>query len=295
MMDGLRVKGFGGQTVTGRLQRVIVRRPDRAFAEADPVDWNYVAPPDLTAAQNEHDAFVSILRQEGVEVIHSEEVADGLADAIYTHDSVLITDAGAIALRMGKQLRRGEELVMARLLERLGVPMIGYVQHPAVAECGDMFWLDPRNLAIGLSFRTNREGAQQISAMLAPHGITVHSYDLPYFKGARSCLHLLSLVSLLDMDLAVAYPSLIPVALCREFELRGIKLIEVPEAEFLRGMATNVLALSPRRCLMLEGNPVTEARLREVGCEVLTYRGREISLKAEGGATCLTRPLLRTD
>jgi arginine deiminase len=58
-------------------------------------------------------------------------------------------------------------------------------------------------------------------------------------------------------------------------------------------MATNVLALGPRRCLMLEGNPVTEARLREKGCEVLTYGGREISLKAEGGATCLTRPLLR--
>jgi N-dimethylarginine dimethylaminohydrolase len=184
---------------------------------------------------------------------------------------------------------------MARLLERLDVPVIGRLQEPAVGECGDMFWLDARNLAVGLGFRTNREGARQISALVAPHGITVHSYDLPYFKGAEACLHLLSLISLVDKDMAVAYPPLMPVALCQELEARGVELIEVPQDEFLHGMATNVLAIGPRRCVMLEGNPVTEARLREKGCEVVTYTGREISLKAEGGATCLTRPLLRVD
>ena len=289
------MKSYGGQTVTGPLRRVIVRQPDRAFAAADPIAWNYEARPLLDQAQGEHKAFVSILRQEGVEVIYSDEPTDTLADAIYVHDSVLITDAGAIVLRMGKRLRRGEELVMTRLLERLNVPVIGRLQEPAVGECGDMFWLDSRNLAVGLSFRTNREGARQISALVAPHGITVHSYDLPYFKGAESCLHLLSLISLVDKDLAVAYPPLMPVALCQELEARGIELIQVPRDEFLRGMATNVLALGPRRCVMLEGNPITEARLREKGCEVVTYTGREISLKAEGGATCLTRPLLRVD
>ena len=58
-------------------------------------------------------------------------------------------------------------------------------------------------------------------------------------------------------------------------------------------MGPNVLALRPGRCLMLEGNPVTRLRLEAAGCEVLTYRGDEISLRAEGGPTCLTRPLLR--
>lgn len=58
-------------------------------------------------------------------------------------------------------------------------------------------------------------------------------------------------------------------------------------------MGPNVLALRPGRCLMREGNPVTRKRLEEAGCEVMTYRGDEISLKAEGGPTCLTRPLLR--
>jgi N-dimethylarginine dimethylaminohydrolase len=73
---------------------------------------------------------------------------------------------------------------------------------------------------------------------------------------------------------------------------RGFHFIEVPPEEFER-LGPNVLALAPGQCLMLEGNPMTQARLMAAGCEVLTYQGNEISLKAEGGATCLTRPILR--
>jgi arginine deiminase len=59
-------------------------------------------------------------------------------------------------------------------------------------------------------------------------------------------------------------------------------------------MGPNVLAISSGVCLMLEGNPLTRQRLARAGCEVLTYKGDEISLKAEGGATCLTRPIFRS-
>jgi arginine deiminase len=69
--------------------------------------------------------------------------------------------------------------------------------------------------------------------------------------------------------------------------------VEVPADEYPT-MGPNVLALAPRKCLALDGNPVTKRRLEEVGCEVLTYRGEELSLKAEGGPTCLTRPILRS-
>ena len=68
---------------------------------------------------------------------------------------------------------------------------------------------------------------------------------------------------------------------------------------FVRGLSPEEASvrlggdLAPRKALMLEGNPITRQRLEEAGCEVVTYRGREISLKAEGGPTCLTRPLWR--
>ena len=97
---------------------------------------------------------------------------------------------------------------------------------------------------------------------------------------------------MVDHDLAVAYPPLMPVTLWLELEKRGIGIVEVPEDEYAT-MGPNVLAMGPRSCLMLEGNPVTERRLKEAGCEVFTYRGHELSLKAEGGATCLTRPVWR--
>jgi arginine deiminase len=58
-------------------------------------------------------------------------------------------------------------------------------------------------------------------------------------------------------------------------------------------MGTNVLALGPRRVLMLEGNPVTRDRLERAGVQVVTYRGGEISVKGGGGPTCLTRPIRR--
>ena len=58
-------------------------------------------------------------------------------------------------------------------------------------------------------------------------------------------------------------------------------------------MGPNVLALAPGQGLMLAGNPITQERLETAGCQVFTYQGDEISLKAEGGATCLTRPILR--
>jgi arginine deiminase len=58
-------------------------------------------------------------------------------------------------------------------------------------------------------------------------------------------------------------------------------------------MGCNVLAVAPRECIMVEGNPVTKKRLQDSDCNVKTYKGSEISIKGGGGPTCLTRPLLR--
>jgi N-dimethylarginine dimethylaminohydrolase len=155
-----------------------------------------------------------------------------------------------------------------------------------------MFWLDKDTLAVGIGFRTNAEGVAQLRAGLAPLGVSVLAFELPYFQGPKACLHLLSLVSLLDHDLAVAHPPLMPVPFWQELRRRGFELVEVAEEEFAT-QASNVLALAPRKGLMLEDNELTRRRLEDAGCEVLTYRGRELSLKAEGGPTCLTQPLLR--
>ena len=283
---------YGCQSMVAPLRRVLVRRPDEAFGDADPGVWHYTSRVDLAAARQEHDAPVGLLEAAGAEVIEHAEPQPERADAIYVFDPALITDQGAVLLRMGKTLRRGEEEAMGRRLAELGIPTLGALHGDATAEGGDLLWLDRHTLAAGHGFRTNAEGLRQLWEILDPLGVEVLPVELPYFGGPEACLHLLSLISLVDDDLAVVYPRLLAVPFWRLLRERGIRIVEVPDEEFPT-QGPNVLALAPGRALMLDGNPVTRRRLEAAGCEVVTYRGREISLKAEGGPTCLTRPLWR--
>jgi dimethylargininase len=287
------VKTFGSQSMVEDLKRVLVRRPGNAFGNADPERWHYVSQPQLDTAQAEHDALVATLREAGCEVLFHEAELPDHADAIFTHDPVIITDEGAVILRMGKEQRRGEEAAIGKTLEELGVPILATLEGEATAEGGDLLWLDHDTLAVGRSWRTNGEGLRQLTAALRPLGVEILEVQLPHGDGPASCLHLMSLISMLDHDLAVVHLPLLPVPFVETLAERGIALVEVPDEEFST-MGPNVLALAPRRCLTIEGNPVTKERLQAAGCEVLTYRGEELSLKAEGGATCLTRPILRS-
>lgn len=286
------MRQYGSQSMIAPLRTVMVKRPEAAFAVDDPQAWHYTGRPNLAIAQQEHDALVALLQKAGAEVIYHDEPQPDHADAIFAFDPALVTDKGAIMLSMGKPQRRGEEAAMARRFTALGIPVLASLSGDARAEGGDLLWLDHDTLAVGQGFRTNAEGLYQLHAALDPLNVTIIPVELPYYTGPEACLHLLSLISIVDTDLAVVYPSLMPVPFWQELQRRGFRLIEVPDAEFM-SMGTNVLALSPGKCLMLAGNPLTKRLLEDAGCEVMTYRGNEISLKAEGGPTCLTRPLLR--
>jgi len=283
---------YGCQSMVDPIRRVIVRRPDTAFGTADPVRWHYTSKPDLELAREEHDALVDLIRNIGAEIVYHDAPLPDLADAIFTHDSAIVTDNGAIILRMGKELRRGEEEAMAACLEGDGVPILARLDGDALAEGGDLMWIDHDTLAVGIGFRTNVAGLVQLSETLEPLGASVTPVPLPWGEGPDACLHLMSLISMVDHNLAVVYLPLLPVPFVELLSGRGIELVQVPEHEF-ETMGTNVLALAPRRCLMLEGNPVTGQLLEDAGCEIFTYKGEELSLKAEGGPTCLTRPVLR--
>lgn len=285
-------KYYGGQSMYAPLRTVLVRRPDISFAVDDIEAWHYTARPDIAMAQEEHDGLVRVLRQAGAEVIYHDEPLPEMADSIFAFDPAIMTDQGAVILSMGKEQRRGEEAAMARRFEALNIPILYTLHGKARAEGGDLLWLDHETLAVGQGFRTNSRGLHQLREAMAMIGVSVTPVELPYYTGPASCLHLLSLISIVDRNLAVVYLPLLAVPLWQELRRRNFQLIEVPDAEFA-SMGPNVLALGPRQCLMLEGNPITQRRLEEAGCEVFTYKGDEISHKAEGGATCLTRPILR--
>ena len=285
--------GYGAQSMTAPLRRVLMRRPGPEMAAADPARWHYTSAIDLEEARSAHDAFADALRAWDVEVLYHEEPLPEHADSVFVFDPALVTDRGTLLLSMGKELRRGEEEPLARTLQACGVPIYGRLEGTARCEGGDTMWLDHDTLAVGRGFRTNAEGVRQLRALLASLGVTVLDYDLPYFTGPEACLHLLSLISPVDEGLAVAYPPLMPTAFWDELKRRGVRLLEVPEEEFARTQATNVLCVAPRRVIMLAGSPVTQGLLEEAGCEVVTFPGEPLSFKAEGGPTCLTRPVWR--
>ncbi len=286
-------KGYGCQSMVTPLKRVLVKRPDEHFAVKDYKKWHYLDSPNLEEARREHDAFVEILKEAGAEVLYHPEPQPSHADSIFTYDPAIVTEEGAVILRMGKPLRKGEEAPMKRRLEQLNIPIHYTVSGEATVEGGDLLWLNEGNLAVGQGFRTNAEGLRQIREAMNPLSVEVTPVELPFFGGPEACLHLMSLISFVRSDLAVVYPPLIPVPFWRLLRGLGVTLLSVPEAEF-NTMGTNVLALAPGKALIAEGNQLTERLLRDAGCDVLTYRGVEISLKTEGGPTCLTRPILRS-
>ncbi len=286
-------QSFGSQSMIGELQTVLVRRPDSVFGSADPAVWHYTSQPDLDQAQAEHDALVQTLNQSGIEVVYHDVSLSHHADAIFVHDPVIVADQGAILLHMGKPLRRGEETAIGQTLKRMGVPIHYQLHGDALAEGGDLLWIDSKTLAVGQGFRTNAAGMKQLGEAFDGSRVELIPVQLAYYQGPEACLHLMSFISLVDHDLAVIYKPLMPVPFWQYLRGRGFRFVSVPEEEWLT-MGPNVLALAPGKCLMLKNNPITKQGLEAAGCEVLTYSGDEISLKAEGGPTCLTRPVLRS-
>jgi dimethylargininase len=272
------------------LRRVYVRAPEpealRGWRE-----YGWRSAPDPARAAAEHEAFRAQLVEAGAEVVVGDAPASGDPDAIYTYDPVLMTDAGAILLRPGKAGRRGEPAIAATDLEAAGVPVIAALGEPALAEGGDMCWVDGGTLLVGVGYRTNTAGVDALRDVLPD--VTIYAFDLPHLSGPAACTHLLSFVSMLDVDLAVASVSHLPVRLVELFRDTGVHIVEVPEIEF-DSMGANVLALGPRVALALEGNAETRRRMEAAGVEVRTYEGEEISRKGDGGPTCLTRPLARS-
>jgi N-dimethylarginine dimethylaminohydrolase len=193
---------------------------------------------------------------------------------------------------MGKRQRRGEPAAVGDALRSLDIPVHGSIEGEGLLEGGDVVWLTPDTLVVGRGYRTNDEGIRQLRELLGDTLRELLVAPLPHWRGPGDVFHLMSLLSPLDQDLALVYSPLLPVPLREALLQRGIELVEVAEEEF-EAMAGNVLALAPRRCVMMQGNPITQGRLEDAGVEVETYAGGEISAKGCGGPTCLTRPLLR--
>ena len=287
------------QSETGAITRILLKHPRDAFRDAATIDgqWralNFTAAPDIATAVAEYDQFVSLLNGRGVALDFLAASNETTLDSIYVRDASVVCERGAILCRMGKPARKSESAAQDAAFRAMNYPVVGSIVAPGHLEGGDVLWLDRRTIVVGRGYRTNDAGITQLRALLQNDIDQMIVVPLPHWRGSADVFHLMSIISPVDRDLAVVYSPLMPVPF-REFLLdRGISLVEVPDDEFAT-MGANVLAMAPRRVLMLSGNPMTRRRLEAAHVEVFEYDGDNISLKGGGGPTCLTRPLRRTD
>jgi len=278
--------------------RVLIKHPKDAYQNQTKVNeqspqLHYFGIPDYEKALSDYEKLVGFLESSGVE-IHFLPADDTTSlDSVYTHDPCVVSNGGVILCTMGKDARVPESKAMEAYFESISVPILGSIESPGTLEGGDVVWIDERTVAIGEGYRSNAEGIRQFRNLLGDHVDDVISVPLPHWTGPADCLHLMSNISPIDHVLYLVYSRLLPVPFRQYLIDRGIKLIEVPDEEY-DSMGCNVLAVAPRKVIMIDGNPITKQRLEFEGVDVHTYDGSEISIKGAGGPTCLTRPFLRS-
>ena len=275
---------FGVTSMTAPLRRVLVRRPATS-GDWEGAGWRV---PDVDALVRQHEALCALLAELGAEV----EVAaalDGQVDAVYMHDPLLLTADGGLALRMRKPARAREPAHARGELERLGVPVLGELPEGAYADGGDRLWVDDGLMAIGLGYRTNRAGAAAVAELTS---VAVETYDLPHDHGPAHVLHLQSFISAVTDELCVIYEPLAPARLLQDLRERGRRWIAIDRDSY-EAMGCNILAIRPGVVVMVDGVPDVRRALERESVEVHVYDGSELSLKGDGGPTCLTAPLLR--
>ena len=278
------------------IKQVAIRSAANAFVSESILaeQWQtlrFHAKPDLAEAISEYEDFRALLSSTGANLIELSSSNSLTIDSIYTRDSILVSPKGLILCNMGRASRTPEAAINAASYTALGHSIAGQITAPGTLEGGDFIWLDEQHAAVGLGPRTNAEGIRQLADILGPE-VELYVVELPEPDHPDDVLHLMSIISPIDQDLALIYRPFMPAEFMAWLEKLGVAFVDVPEQEYAI-MGCNVLAIAPRTTIMLENLPAVKHGLEDAGCTVATYKGLEISRKGEGGPTCLTRPLER--
>ncbi len=252
-------------------------------ANTDPEAAQMLAPLDPGRAREEHAAMAEAYRAAGVAV--HEVAPDGPCEPnlMFCADLFVMTPQGAILARPASTVRAGEERRVAARLAALGVPILKTLTGSAVFEGADLMWLDAATAVIGRGLRTNDAAIEQIRSLLGELGVELIDADIPH-----GLMHFMSLLRIVDRDLAICWPRRTPHRTVRALEARGYRVAFPPfddDPQGYRGI--NFVTLGPRRVLMVAGLPRVRDWFENLGLECLTTPTDELG-KAAGNVGCLT-------
>jgi dimethylargininase len=248
----------------------IVRPPSSTYA--DGITSSGLGPPDLSLALEQHEAYCRVLGDLGLSLQRLPPDPE-FPDSTFVEDAAIITGRGAILTRPGAPSRAGEVAAMGAALDRW-FPELDRITSPGtvdggdVCEAGDHFF-------IGLSHRTNEEGAAQLSRWLATRGFASSTIDI---RGMPGLLHLKTGLSWLGDRRLIAWREI-----AGHSSLRAWEVVEVPKGE---EYAANCILVN-NTVLIAEGFPQTASLLRGLGLEVAELEMSEYR-KMDGGLSCLS-------
>jgi N-Dimethylarginine dimethylaminohydrolase len=293
---------WGCNNDVGQIRKVLMHRPGPELKIVDPSMrlsdigafgdpekgwyWRGDTVPDLAAQQEQHDGLVAALREEGAEVVFIDECAPGKMKTVYTRDSVIAIDGGAIVTRLGPPVRRGEEAPVTRTLAKIGMPILRTITGNGLLEGGSFAFLTPKVAVLGLSSRVNEEGARQLEEVLRTQGVELLRVELTGYR-----LHIDGMIVMVDADTAFVNPTLLPFWFLERLKELGIRQIEVCPDD--GSWVINCLAVRPGRVLMAGGlSDRTAEKFDKAGISVRVVPYDKVSLGG-GGIHCSTAPLIR--
>jgi N-dimethylarginine dimethylaminohydrolase len=293
---------WGCNNDVGRLRLVLMHRPGDELKIVDPGKklndigaygdpdkgwyWRGDTPPDLPAMQAQHDALVAALREEDVEVVFLDRIAEGRMKSCYTRDSVIAVDGGAIITRMGPPIRRGEELPVTRALARLGMPILRTIHGTGILEGGSFAFINQKTAVVGLSSRVNKAGVDQLEDVLRVQGVELLRVELTGYR-----LHIDGAFVMIDGDTAVINPTILPFWFLQRLAELKIRTIEVCHED--PAWTINCLAVRPGRVLMADKvSPRTAEKLDKARISVRVVPYDKVCAGG-GGIHCSTGPLIR--
>ena len=250
--------------------RALVRPPGETYAAG--LTSATAGAPNLAKALDQHRRYVAALSSCGLEVT-ALPADPRFPDSTFIEDTAVLTPAVAIVTRPGALSRRGEtESIAAELGQRFG--SVRSIESPGTLDGGDVCETDGR-FYIGLSSRTNADGARQLAAILAEHGYAATVVDI---RSSPVLLHLKTGIAYLGDGRLALLSGLAELA-----DFSGFECLEVGIAE---GYAANCVRINDR-VLVAAGNPRFTERLAALGLKPLSLEMSEFR-KMDGGLSCLS-------
>ena len=251
-------------------RHAIVRPPGANFA--DGLTTAHLGAPDVDLAQRQHESYCRALEECGLELIRLP-VEPNYPDSTFVEDTAVLSSRAAILTRPGAPSRLGE---LAEIGDALGkfYNLVHKIEPPGTVDGGDICEAGSHYF-IGISQRTNEEGAGQLARFLAADSFTSATVDI---RGMRSLLHLKSGIAYLDRNNLVFMEELTG----RE-EFSGYDQIVVSHDE---SYACNCVLVNDR-VLVPAGFPRIQSELIRRGYKPLPLEMSEFR-KMDGGLSCLS-------